>query len=117
MKRMLRSMRCLSSAALRLAAVLAMAAQLVLTAAPYAERARGRDASAHLEGAGVRVHHAHDEAQCPACATQHLTSRAEPRSWLAHAPAAFAAPAPAAPPTPALPDPFSASLSRAPPVA
>ena len=115
MKRMLRSMRCLSSAALRLAAVLAMAAQLVLTAAPYAERARGRDASAHLEGAGVRVHHAHDEAQCPACATQHLTSRAEPRAALAVRSAPFPSPGRAARTAPPLLHDFSTSLSRAPP--
>src|SRR5215210_2269216 len=60
------------------AAAFATAAQLFLGAVPLAEVRLSRDESAHLEGAGLRLHHAHNEASCAACVSQHILSTAEP---------------------------------------
>ncbi|HEX4682178.1 MAG TPA: hypothetical protein VH277_05685 [Gemmatimonadaceae bacterium] len=51
---------------LRLLALVAMAAQLVVAFAPLAE---GRDSrmGSHVEASGSRAHFVHDEARCPAC--------------------------------------------------
>ncbi|HVD59527.1 MAG TPA: hypothetical protein VNC11_01550 [Gemmatimonadaceae bacterium] len=61
-----------------LAGAFASAAQFVLAGAPFAEARSGPDASAHVEQAGTSLHHAHDEATCIACVSQHLLSGAEP---------------------------------------
>ena len=60
------------------AAALAAAAQVSLVGAPLAEGRLGPDAVAHIETAGTRLHHAHDEATCAACVSQHLLSSSEP---------------------------------------
>lgn len=61
-----------------LAATIAAAAQLFIAGAPLAEGRFGPDASAHVESAGTSVHHAHDDATCAACVSQHLLAGAEP---------------------------------------
>ena len=60
------------------AATIAAAAQVSLVAAPLAEGRLGPDAVAHIETAGTRLHHAHDEATCAACVSQHLLASSEP---------------------------------------
>jgi hypothetical protein len=79
----LRSLRTLTSRALRLAAALAAAAQLVLNVAPVVEGRGGPDAGMHVEAAGLSLHHAHDAAACPACAAQQLVGHpaAAPALW------------------------------------
>jgi len=61
-----------------LAATLAVAAQLLLAAASVGEARFGADAGPHVEIAGIHLHHAHDEASCIACISQHLLSSSEP---------------------------------------
>ena len=61
-----------------LAATLAAAAQISLVGAPLAEGRQGPDAVSHVETAGTRLHHAHDEATCAACVSQHLLASSEP---------------------------------------
>jgi hypothetical protein len=61
-----------------LAATIAAAAQLVIAAAPLTEGRFGPDARAHAESAGTSLHHAHDDATCAACVSQHLLATAEP---------------------------------------
>src|SRR6266542_1448787 len=61
-----------------LAATIAAAAQTFLIASPLAEGRLGHDAIAHVEAAGTSLHHAHDEARCAACVSQHLLSASEP---------------------------------------
>jgi hypothetical protein len=57
---------------LRLLAILAMAAQLVLSAAPLFE-GRVSSMASHIENAGaVRGHFAHNEATCPVCQARTL---------------------------------------------
>src|SRR5258708_16540313 len=60
------------------AATIAAAAQMSLVGAPLAEGRSGPDAVAHIETAGTRLHHAHDEATCAACVSQHLLASSEP---------------------------------------
>lgn len=55
-----------------LAAIVAVAAQLVLCSASVLEVRFGADARAHVETNGTRIHHAHDEASCAACTGRHL---------------------------------------------
>jgi hypothetical protein len=57
---------------------LAAIAQLTLLLASGAEAWRGRDASAHVEGAGTHLHYAHDEATCVACNVQTMHAQAAP---------------------------------------
>ena len=61
----------------RLLAVLAGLGQLVMVLAGTIESWRGPDASAHIETGGTQLHHAHDEATCPACTVQSLHSKPE----------------------------------------
>ena len=57
---------------LRLLAILAMSAQLVLSAAPLFE-GRVSSMASHVENAGaVRGHYAHNEATCPVCQARTL---------------------------------------------
>jgi hypothetical protein len=52
-------------------------AQLVLALTPLLEGREGPDARAHVEEAGIRVHHVHDEAYCSACTVRHLLASSE----------------------------------------
>jgi len=52
-------------------------AQLVLVLTPLIEGREGPDARAHVEEAGTRIHHAHDEAYCSACTVRHLLASSE----------------------------------------
>ena len=61
-----------------LAGILASAAQVLLGTAALGEARFGPDASAHVESAGTSIHHAHDDASCVACVSQHILSGAEP---------------------------------------
>lgn len=61
----------------RLFAVLAGIGQLVMVLAGTIESWRGPDASSHVETRGTQLHHAHDEATCPACVVQLLHARPE----------------------------------------
>jgi len=54
------------------ALILVFLAQLVLVFTPLLEGRGGPDARAHVEEAGTRIHHAHDEALCSACTVRHL---------------------------------------------
>jgi hypothetical protein len=56
----------------RPALLLVFIAQLVLVLTPLLEGRDGPDARAHVEEAGIRIHHAHDEAYCSACTVRHL---------------------------------------------
>src|SRR4051812_3860968 len=56
----------------RPALLLVFLAQLVLVFTPLLEGRGGPDARAHVEEAGTRIHHAHDEADCSACTVRHL---------------------------------------------
>lgn len=60
------------------AAAFAAAAQLFLAAVPLGEVRLDTDERAHIEAAGTSLHHAHDEATCAACVSQHILSTAEP---------------------------------------
>ena len=62
---------------MRLFALLAGLGQLVMVLAGTIESWRGPDASAHVETRGTQLHHAHDEATCPACIVQSLHARPE----------------------------------------
>lgn len=55
----------------------AAAAQFIIAGAAFAEGKPGHDAVAHVEEAGTSLHHAHNEAKCIACVSQHLLSGAE----------------------------------------
>jgi hypothetical protein len=66
------------TAARRALSVLAAVLQLGLLLATGADSWRGRDASAHVERSGTRLHHAHDEATCVACTAQSLHAQAAP---------------------------------------
>ena len=63
----------------RPAVFLAALAQLVIGVAPIAETALGVNAAAHVEAAGTQLHHAHNDANCPACVAQHILAATEPR--------------------------------------
>ena len=56
---------------------LVFVAQLVLVLTPLIEGREGPDARAHVEEAGTRTHHAHDEADCSACTVRHLLAASE----------------------------------------
>ena len=60
------------------AAAFAAAAQLFLAAVPLGEARFDADEKAHVEAAGTSLHHAHNEATCAACVSQHILSTAEP---------------------------------------
>jgi len=60
----------------RVVGVVAALAQLALVIASGAEAWHGRDASAHVEQGGIRLHHAHDAATCVACTAQTLQAAA-----------------------------------------
>jgi hypothetical protein len=51
---------------LRLLALVAMAAQLLVAFSPLAEGRESR-LGTHVEAAGIRAHFTHDEATCPVC--------------------------------------------------
>jgi hypothetical protein len=56
----------LSRSTMRKAALVVAATQIMLGTAPLTE-SEMRSAGAHVEGAGVDLHHAHSEATCIAC--------------------------------------------------
>jgi hypothetical protein len=60
------------------ATAFAAASQLFLAAAPLGEARFGAGEKAHIEAAGTSLHHAHNEANCAACVSQHILSTAEP---------------------------------------
>jgi hypothetical protein len=51
-------------------------AQLFLAIASFTEGRFGADARAHFESAGTSAHHAHNEADCAACAARGLLAMA-----------------------------------------
>jgi hypothetical protein len=53
-------------------------AQIFLSFAPLLEARNGPDARAHVENAGTRLHHAHDESECAACIARGLLASADP---------------------------------------
>lgn len=55
-------------------------AQFLLAFAPLLEGRQGPDARAHIEEAGTTLHHAHNDADCAACAARGLLASAEPES-------------------------------------
>ena len=65
----------------RLIAVLVAAMQLVIALAPIAEGRAGASSVTHVEQQGIRLHYAHDDAECAACAVRHLG--ATPREAIA----------------------------------
>ncbi len=62
----------LSSVTSRLLVCLLVASQLLLAFAPLMEWKSGPDARAHVEAAGTSAHHAHNPADCAACAARGL---------------------------------------------
>ncbi|HEY6089831.1 MAG TPA: hypothetical protein VD771_08575 [Gemmatimonadaceae bacterium] len=67
-----RHSRAFGSALSRSAVHLLLAAQLLLAFAPLMEWQFGADACAHVEAAGTNAHHAHNPADCIACAARGL---------------------------------------------
>ncbi len=67
-----RHSRVLPSALCRSAIYLLVAAQLLLAFAPLMEWQFGADARPHVEAAGTSAHHAHNPADCAACAARGL---------------------------------------------
>ena len=61
---------------MRKAAVVLAATQVMLGGAPFAESASR--ATAHVEAAGVQLHHAHTEELCIACAALRIFDGASP---------------------------------------
>lgn len=57
--------------------LLVFVAQLVLALTPLLEGRDGPDARAHVEEAGIAIHHAHDDAFCSACTARHLLASSE----------------------------------------
>jgi len=53
-------------------------AQIALAFAPLADARVSGDASAHVEEAGVELHHAHNDAGCAACTARELLSSSRP---------------------------------------
>ena len=53
-------------------------AQVMLALAPLAEAKTAGNARAHVEEAGTSLHHAHNEADCVACAARELLSSSDP---------------------------------------
>jgi hypothetical protein len=53
-------------------------AQVFLSFAPLLEGHYGPDARAHVEPAGTKLHHAHDESDCSACIARGLLASADP---------------------------------------
>lgn len=97
------------------AIALALAAWMAVGMLPLAEARLGPDSDGHVETGGTKLHHAHNEATCPACLASHLAGSSEPGR---RAPAAF--PETAAlrisPPEVSIPGVLSpAGNSRAPP--
>ncbi|MEO5904265.1 MAG: hypothetical protein ABIQ55_09660 [Gemmatimonadaceae bacterium] len=64
----------------RPAIVFFVVSQFVLAFAPLMEGRFGPDARAHAEQAGTAIHHAHNDADCAACAARDLMAAAEPGS-------------------------------------
>ncbi len=60
-----------------LLALLAGLGQMVMVLSGTIESWRGPDASAHVETRGTQLHHAHNEAFCPACVVQTLHAKPE----------------------------------------
>ena len=60
-----------------------VAAQLVLTLAPLTEGRFGADARPHVEADGTSTHHAHNAADCAACAARSLLATANPSAQVA----------------------------------
>lgn len=50
---------------------------MVMVLAGTIESWRGPDASSHVETRGTQLHHAHNEATCPACIVQSLHAQPE----------------------------------------
>ena len=53
-------------------------AQVLLSFAPLLEGRQGPDAQSHVEALGTTLHHAHNDADCAACAVRGLLSSADP---------------------------------------
>ena len=66
-----------SSSAMRKAAALLAAMQIVLAAVPLTESSTA-SATAHVESSGVQIHHAHNEEFCIACVAVKLFDGAAP---------------------------------------
>jgi hypothetical protein len=58
-------------------------AQVFLSFAPLLEGRQGPDARSHVEEAGTTLHHAHNDADCAACAARSLLASTEPGSGAA----------------------------------
>jgi hypothetical protein len=99
----------------RIAGTLAAIAQLVLIVATGAEAWHGRDASAHVESAGTRLHYAHDAATCVACAAQTLLAAASSRMAPMAGPDELGTAGREQPAPPPLPHVHPSNGSRAPP--
>jgi hypothetical protein len=53
-------------------------AQIFLSFGPLFEARNGPDSRAHIEEAGTRLHHTHDESDCAACVARGLLATADP---------------------------------------
>ena len=78
-----RRVRVLASALWLPAICFLVAAQFVLAFAPLMEGRFGPDARPHAEAAGTSVHHAHNAADCAACAARGLLATANPSAQVA----------------------------------
>ena len=68
----MRSFRVIPPALRRPAMLFFVIAQVLLALAPLIEGRFGADSRSHVESAGTRSHHAHDGADCTACAARGL---------------------------------------------
>jgi hypothetical protein len=66
-----------SRSAMRKAAVILAATQIMLGSLPLTESG-SRSAGAHIEATGVKLHHAHSEESCIACAALKILDSAAP---------------------------------------
>ena len=72
----------------RLASVLALVAQIVAVAiAPTAEAHASVSAAAHVEDAGIHLHHSHNPNDCPACVALQIGANSMPSRVASPAPA------------------------------
>lgn len=72
----------------RLASLLALVAQIVAVAiAPTAEAHASVSAAAHVEDAGIHLHHSHNPNDCPACVALQIGANSMPSRVESPAPA------------------------------
>jgi hypothetical protein len=89
-------------------------AQVLLAFAPLVE-GQGRETQAHIEEAGISLHHAHNEAGCAACVARGLLASSDFEARRINEPPTIACGVPRSPAVAVISANVSLSRSRAPP--